>query len=79
MDKQLTDWIVFALVVAVALAADLLVSRRSHGRITLKRALVETAAWVSVATLFGVWIYFWRGHQAGEEYFTAYLNEKSLS
>jgi TerC family integral membrane protein len=79
VEKPLTDWIVFVSVVAVALAVDLLVSRRSHGRITLKRALFETAAWVSVATLFGAWIYFWRGHQAGVEYFTAYLIEKSLS
>lgn len=79
MEKELTDWIVFVVVVGVALALDLLLSSRTRRRVTLRRALVETAAWVSVSILFGAWIYVSRGHQAGTEYFTAYVLEKSLS
>lgn len=79
MEKELTDWIVFVVVVAVALALDLFLSSRTRERLTLERALLETAAWVGISVLFGAWIYISLGHQAGAEYFTAYVLEKSLS
>lgn len=77
MHRELISWIVFAVVVGVALAVDLLFSRQA--RVSLKRALAETAAWIGLSVLFGVWVYMSQGHQAGVEYFTAYVLEKSLS
>lgn len=79
MHQELINWIVFGAVTATALTIDILLSRRKSGAPSLKRALMETAAWVCVALLFGAWIYFSRGHEAGAEYFSAYLIEKSLS
>lgn len=79
MHRELINWIVFAVVVGMALAIDLLLSRRTSGRATLKRALVETAAWIGLSVLFGVWVYISQGHRYGVEYFTAYVLEKSLS
>lgn len=79
MHHELINWIVFGAVTASALTVDVLLSRRRSGAPSLKRALVETAAWVCLASLFGCWIYFSRGHESGAEYFSAYLIEKSLS
>ncbi|MGC2330041.1 MAG: TerC/Alx family metal homeostasis membrane protein [Candidatus Acidiferrales bacterium] len=72
-------WVVFAVLVAAAIAADLLVFRPKTDRVTLARALVESAAWVALALGFGLWIYLARGRQAGVEYITSYVLEKSLS
>jgi len=79
VQPELINWILFGAVVAIALTIDLLVSHTGKGPVTLKRALAETAAWVSLALLFGVWTYLSRGRQSGIEFFTAYLLEKSLS
>ncbi|HVB86175.1 MAG TPA: TerC/Alx family metal homeostasis membrane protein [Candidatus Dormibacteraeota bacterium] len=78
MHQELTNWIIFGVVVGAALTLDMWLSHRGQS-VSLKRALVETCGWIGLSVLFGCWIYFFRGHQAGAEYFTAYLIEKSLS
>ena len=72
-------WVAFGALVAVAVAADLTIFRPKTNRVTLKHALVESAAWVALALGFGPWIYLSRGRQAGVEFITAYVLEKSLS
>jgi tellurite resistance protein TerC len=72
-------WIIFAVVVTVAIALDLFVVYPKSGRVTLKRALAETCGWIGLASLFGAWVYVSRGRQLGVEFFTAYILEKSLS
>lgn len=79
MPREPIEWIIFGAVTGTALTVDLVLSRPGSGRVTLKRALVETAAWIGLALLFGVWIYASQGHQRGAEYFTGYVIEKSLS
>jgi tellurite resistance protein TerC len=79
LDKTIIEWIVFGVVVAAALAVDVFLVSRKASRPTLKRAVLETCAWISLSLLFGVWVYVSRGHQSGIEFFTAYLLEKSLS
>lgn len=78
MHQELTNWIILGVVVGPALTLDLWLSHRGE-RVSLRRALIESCAWIALSVLFGGWIYFFRGHQAGAEYFTAYLVEKSLS
>ena len=72
-------WVVFGALVAIAVASDLTIFRPRTDRVTLKHALVESAAWVALALGFGLWIYLSRGRQAGVEFLTAYVLEKSLS
>jgi len=74
-----TDWIIFAVVVAAALAVDLFVVHRRSLDVTLKRAVAETCGWIGLALSFGAWIYVWRSRPLAVEFFTAYLLEKSLS
>jgi tellurite resistance protein TerC len=77
--NSISVWIVFGVLVAAAVAADLIVFRPKTDRITLAHALAESAAWVALALGFGIWIYLARGRQAGVEFLTAYVLEKSLS
>ncbi|HEY0702011.1 MAG TPA: hypothetical protein VGD60_04520, partial [Candidatus Acidoferrales bacterium] len=65
--------------VAVALVIDLGVFHRKSHTIQLKEALLESLGWITVSLLFNVWVYFSQGHQAGLEFLTGYLVEKSLS
>ena len=72
-------WAVFAAVVVVAIAIDVGVLHRRPGRISLKAAVAESAGWVTLALGFGLWVYLTHGRQAGLEFFTGYVIEKSLS
>jgi len=72
-------WIMFGSAIIIALAFDLGVLHRRPHTIGLKEALIESAAWISVALLFNLWVYYDRGPQTGTEFLTAYLVEKSLS
>ncbi|HTR47973.1 MAG TPA: TerC family protein [Verrucomicrobiae bacterium] len=72
-------WVVFGLSVAVAIAIDLGVFHRRARAISLRAALIETAAWIALSLAFNAWVYFSRGHEAGLQFLTGYVVEKSLS
>ena len=79
MGTPIHVWVIFGIAIVVALALDLGVFHRRAHTVQLKEALTESAAWISVALLFNLWLYFSRGPQAGVEFLTGYLVEKSLS
>jgi tellurite resistance protein TerC len=79
MGTPIHVWVIFGAAIIVALVLDLGVLHRQAHAVQLKEALIESAAWISVALLFNLWLYFARGPLAGVEFFTAYLVEKSLS
>src|SRR5579862_2871715 len=72
-------WLIFLVTMVVALVIDLGVFHRKSHTVGLKEALLESVAWISVSLLFNVWVYFSQGPQAGLEFLTGYLVEKSLS
>ncbi len=72
-------WIVFNLFIFAMLVLDLKVFHRKPHQIKMKEALGWSAFWIALALLFNLGIYFWRGPQAGLEFLTGYLIEKSLS
>ena len=72
-------WIVFAVTTAAALVIDLGVFHRKNHTVGLREALLESAGWISVSLLFNLWLYYSQGPQAGLEFLTGYLVEKSLS
>jgi tellurite resistance protein TerC len=72
-------WIGFNLAVLVLLALDLGVFNRKAHEITLREAAIWSAVWVGLSLLFNLFIFFWQGTQAGLNFLTAYLIEKSLS
>ncbi|HYL68957.1 MAG TPA: TerC family protein [Candidatus Limnocylindria bacterium] len=72
-------WLAFGIVVAVALVVDLGIFHHKSHKITLRLALAESASWIGLALAFNLWVYYTRGTQAGLEFLTGYLVEKSLS
>lgn len=72
-------WIAFNLAVVALLALDLgLFHRRAHV-VTLREAVVWSAAWIVISLSFGAWIWRHYGAGPGLEFFTGYVIEKSLS
>jgi tellurite resistance protein TerC len=79
MTPQQISYLVFGVVLVIALVFDLgLLSKKSQ-QITIKKALVQTIFWVSLALAFFVFIWFEDGRNTAIEYLSAYLMEWSLS
>jgi tellurite resistance protein TerC len=78
LDVPLWLWLTFGAVVVVALAVDLLAHRKAHV-IGFREAAWWSALWVGLAVAFGALVFAVLGADAGVEYTTAWLLEKSLS
>ena len=72
-------WIGFTLFVLAMLALDLGVFHRRAHEVRVREALLWTLAWITVALLFNVGVYFWFGPERALEFFTGYVIEKALS
>ena len=72
-------WLVFVGVVVTLLAFDLGVLHRDDHEIGVKESLALSAGYISMALLFGAWVWWLLGAQSGMEYYTGFLIEKSLS
>ena len=79
MDSQLFLWVIFNIFVLGILALDLLVLHRKAHAVSLREALAWSCAWVSLALLFGLGIYYFRGGEKALEFLTGYVIEWSLS
>ncbi|MER7578112.1 TerC family protein [Streptomyces sp. NPDC126514] len=77
-DVPLWLWVAFAVTVVVSLAVDLLAHRQAHV-IGFREAAAWSGVWVGLAVIFGVVVFLVVGTDAGVEYTTAWLLEKSLS
>lgn len=79
MDKPIWMWVIFSAIVVILLILDLGVLNKKDHEIGVKESLLLSAFYISISLLFSVWIWYQLGLQAGEEYLTGYLIEKSLS
>ena len=72
-------WAGFGAFILCMLALDLGVFHRKSHSVSFREALTWTGVWVTLASIFGWWLWRDRGTQAGVEFFTGYLIELSLS
>jgi len=72
-------WIFFNIFVLAMLTLDLGVFHRKAHVIKIKEALVWSGVWITLALLFNLGIYIWRGPETALEFLAGYLIEKSLS
>ena len=79
MGSKIVLWVAFNIFVLGMLALDLGIFHRKAHVIKIKEALVWSAVWITLALLFNLGIYLWRGPETALEFLTGYLIEKSLS
>jgi predicted tellurium resistance membrane protein TerC len=78
LDVSPTMWALLAAIVVAMLAIDLVVFARGRAP-TMRESLVWSVVWVVVALIFGAWLWAWQSHEAGVQFFSGYLLERSLS
>ncbi|GLR15305.1 membrane protein [Chitinimonas prasina] len=79
MTYPLWMWGTFAAVVIILLALDLGVLNKKDHEISVKESLKLSAFYISAGLLFGGFVWYQMGAQAGMDYLTGFLVEKSLS
>jgi tellurite resistance protein TerC len=72
-------WLLFIGIVVALLAFDLGVLHKDEREIGVRESLLLSAGYISVAVVFGAWVWWFLGAQSGMEYFTGFMIEKSLS
>lgn len=79
MSSDQIAYLIFGIVLLVAIIFDLgLLNKRSH-TITIKEAFFQTSFWIGLALAFGLYLWFQDGQKEAIEYISAYLMEWSLS
>ncbi|MFN7963960.1 MAG: TerC family protein [Thermoanaerobaculia bacterium] len=78
-EVPLVAWAGFLAFILAMLAIDLGVFHRRAHVVSVREAAVWSAVWVALALIFNGLVYLWRGPEAGLEFATGYLIEKSLS
>ncbi|HEY7812283.1 MAG TPA: TerC family protein, partial [Nakamurella sp.] len=71
-------WFAISGLIVALLAVDLRLNA-GGGRISVRRAAVATTGWIAVSVGFGLVLGALAGQAVAEQYFSAYLLEKSLS
>jgi tellurite resistance protein TerC len=80
LNKPLWMWASFLAVVALLMAFDLGVLHRDTSKeISVKESLLLSAFYITMGVLFGGWVWYSVSPQAGLEYLTGFVIEKSLS
>jgi len=77
--NEASFWVLFNVGVLSLLILDLFVLNKDTKVVTTKSALIWSAFWISLAGIFNIFIYFWKGQDAAELFFMGYIIEESLS
>lgn len=72
-------WLTFVAIVVALLAFDLGVLHKDDHEIGVRESLLLSAGYITIAVIFGAWVWWYLGAQSGMEYYTGFLIEKSLS
>jgi len=79
LGKAAWIWLLFVGIVAALLAFDLGVLHKDAQEIGVKESLLLSAGYISIALVFGAWVWWYLGASSGMAYYTGFLIEKSLS
>ena len=72
-------WLTFITIVIFLLALDLGVLHKDSREIGIKESFLLSGFYITLGLLFGGWIWYQAGQQAGLEYLTGFVVEKSLA
>jgi len=79
MSPTQISYLVFGIVLLVAVSLDLGLLSKKSATISLRKALIQTVFWVLLALAFGVFVWYEKGRTEAVEYISAYMMEWSLS
>ncbi|HEY8919645.1 MAG TPA: TerC/Alx family metal homeostasis membrane protein [Chitinophaga sp.] len=76
-----TQWtyLIFGIVIVLALIFDLGLLSKKSTTVSIKKALLQTCFWVGLSLVFFGFVWYENGHETAISYLSAYLMEWSLS
>ncbi|CAL76633.1 putative Integral membrane protein, TerC family [Bradyrhizobium sp. ORS 278] len=77
--KPVWMWLAFLAIVLALLVFDLGIVHRKTREITVRESLVMSAVYIMLALVFGAWVWWQLGAEAGTAYLTAFTIEKALA
>lgn len=79
MDQQFLSWAIFALIITTLLILDLGLFNKKDTAISFKKSLLLSGFYITIACLFGLYVYYEFGATSASEYFTGFILEKAMS
>jgi tellurite resistance protein TerC len=79
LGKAAWIWFVFIGIVVALLTFDLGVLHKDDHEIGVRESLLLSAGYISIALVFGAWVWWYLGAPSGMAYYTGFMIEKSLS
>ncbi len=79
LGKPAWMWLAFIAIVVVLLVLDLGVLHRKAQEIEVRESVLLSIGYIGLGLLFGVWVWWALGEQAGIEYLTGFAVEKTLA
>lgn len=79
MGKPLWMWATFIAIVIALLAFDLGILHRKTHEVSIRESLWMSSFYIAIALIFGGWVWWYLGDQAGKEYLTGFVVEKTLA
>jgi tellurite resistance protein TerC len=79
LGKEGWFWLIFFSLVTFLLILDLGVFHKKDHEISVKESLYTSLGYIVIALLFGAWIWYSLGDEAGKNYLTGFLVEKTLA
>lgn len=79
LGKEIWVWLIFVGVVMTLLLLDLGILHRDNHEIEVRESLLLSAGYITIALLFGGWIWWEMGADSGMDYLTGFFVEKSLA
>ena len=79
MTSDQIAYLVFGIVLVLALVFDLGLLSKQNQKVTIRQALYQTFFWVGLALAFFIFMWIQKGHTLALQYLSAYLMEWSLS
>jgi tellurite resistance protein TerC len=79
MSTTQVSYLVFGIVLLAAVVLDLGLLSKRTASMSIRKALMQTIFWVSLALVFGAFVWYEKGQVEALEYVSAYLMEWSLS
>src|ERR1700694_440088 len=79
MTEDQVSYLIFGIVLLLAVVIDLGVLSKRSATVSIKKALMQTLFWVALAFAFFGFLWWYEGQTPALEYISAYLMEWSLS
>jgi Membrane protein TerC, possibly involved in tellurium resistance len=79
MQPDTISYLIFIVALLISFVLDLFVFSKPNQKLSIKQASFQYIFWVSIAMVYGIYLWYHFGTEIGVNYYAAYFMEMSLS